>query len=141
MVEDIFRSMKSLLETDPSTTSATRPSGATCSARSWPWCCAKNYKTGWNVRAGGLERADVLRDLDRLQEVELSIGGKSYVMRTETKGTVGKVFPACGVAIPPTLRAADLSRTKEWTVTQDLAQSLARWRKSPPPEAGKTSYS
>ena len=85
-----------------------------------------------------LEWADVLRDLDRLQEVDLSIGGKSYVMRT--KGTVGKVFPACGVAIPPTLRAADPSRTKEWTVTQDLAQSLARWRKSPPPEVGKTSY-
>jgi hypothetical protein len=49
----------------------------------------------------------ILRDLDRLQEVELSIGGKSYVISTETKGTVGKVFPACGVAMPPTLGATD----------------------------------
>jgi len=59
-------------------------------------------RKGWS-----LEWADVLRDLDRLQEVRMSISGKSYLMRTETKGNVGKVFPACGVALPPTLRAAD----------------------------------
>jgi hypothetical protein len=41
-------------------------------------------RKGWS-----LEWADVLRDLDRPQEVELSIGGKSYVMRTETKGYCG----------------------------------------------------
>ena len=28
------------------------------------------------------------------------------VMRTETKGATGKVFQSCGVALPPTLRAA-----------------------------------
>jgi len=30
-------------------------------------------------------------------------------VRTETKGTVGKVFQACGVALPPTLRSAAAS--------------------------------
>ena len=59
-------------------------------------------RKGWK-----LEWADVMRDLDRLQEIEMSIDGKGYVVRTETKGTVGKVFQACGVAVPPTLRPAE----------------------------------
>jgi hypothetical protein len=57
---------------------------------------------GWS-----LEWTDVIGDLERLQEVEMSLDGKHYVVRTETKGTVGKVFQACGVALPPTLRSAD----------------------------------
>ena len=30
-----------------SSTVATRRSGATCSARSWPWCCGKSWNRGW----------------------------------------------------------------------------------------------
>jgi hypothetical protein len=63
---------------------------------------------GWS-----LEWADIIGDLDRLQEVEMSIQGKSYVVRTETKGTVGKVFHACGVALPPTLRQAEASEVRQ----------------------------
>jgi hypothetical protein len=59
-------------------------------------------RRGWD-----LEWADVINDLDRLQEVEMSIDGQSYVVRTETKGTVGKVFQVCGVALPPVLRPAE----------------------------------
>jgi hypothetical protein len=47
----------------------------------------------------------VIRDLNRLQEVELELDGKGYVLRTEAKGTVGKVFQACAVALPVTLRS------------------------------------
>jgi transposase len=54
---------------------------------------------GWK-----LEWADVIRDLDRLQEIDVQLGGKGYVLRTEVKGTLGKVFQACGVALPLTLR-------------------------------------
>ncbi len=54
-------------------------------------------------------RTDINGDLDRLQDVEMRIDGKSYVVRTETKGTVGKVFHARGVALPPTLRPAQAS--------------------------------
>jgi len=52
-----------------------------------------------------LEWADVIRDLDNLLEMEVSITGKGYVFRSEAKGTTGKVFQACGVALPPTLRS------------------------------------
>jgi len=33
------------------------------------------------------------------------VQGKGYRLRTETKGTLGAVFSACGVALPPELRA------------------------------------
>ena len=35
------------------------------------------------------------------------------VVRSETKRTVGKVFHACGVAIPPALRPADAPATAD----------------------------
>ena len=51
-----------------------------------------------------LEWADIVHDLDRLQEIDLKVEAKAYTLRTEAKGTVGKVFQACGIALPPTLR-------------------------------------
>ncbi len=49
--------------------------------------------------------ADVVRDLDNLVEMEVLIGGKGYVFRGQASGVAGKVFQACGVALPPALRA------------------------------------
>ena len=105
MVEDIFRSMKSLLET--------RPIYHKCdeTIRGHVFCSflalvlRKELQDRLERRGWDLEWADVISDLDRLQEVKMSISGKSYVVRTETQGTVGKVFQVCGVALPPTLRA------------------------------------
>ncbi len=53
-----------------------------------------------------LEWADIVHDLDHLQEIDLNLEDKAYTLRTEAKGTVGKVFQACGVALPPTVRSA-----------------------------------
>ncbi len=53
-----------------------------------------------------LEWADIVHDLDHLQEIELNFEGKACRLRTEAKGTVGKVFQACGVALPPAARCA-----------------------------------
>jgi hypothetical protein len=52
-----------------------------------------------------LEWADVIRDLDNLMEMEVSISGKGYVFRGQAPGVAGKVFQACGVALPPALRS------------------------------------
>jgi hypothetical protein len=49
---------------------------------------------------------DVVRDLSQLQETTSAIQEQQYVVRSETKGTITKVFQACGVAIPPVLRSA-----------------------------------
>ena len=105
MVEAIFRTMKSQL--------ATRPIFHKCddTIRGHVFCSflallmRKELEQRLEQRGWTLEWADVIRDLDRLQEIEIRLDGKRYLLRTETKGTTGKVFQACGVALPPTLRA------------------------------------
>ena len=104
MVEAIFRTMKSQL--------ATRPIFHKCddTIRGHVFCSflallmRKELEQRLEQRGWSLEWADVIRDLDRLQEIEIRLDGKRYLLRTETKGTTGKVFQACGVALPLTLR-------------------------------------
>ena len=57
-----------------------------------------------------LEWADVLADLDRVQEVELAHQGKRVVMRTPLTGTAGKVFQATRVALPPVYREIETAQ-------------------------------
>ena len=56
---------------------------------------------GWT-----LEWADIVRDLDHLDETTITVDGKHYVIRSQIKGTLGTLFQAAGVAIPPALRPA-----------------------------------
>ena len=55
---------------------------------------AKGLKPEW---------ADIILDLDRLQEVTVEKGGKRFLLRTATTGICGKLFHAVGVALPPTI--------------------------------------
>jgi hypothetical protein len=56
-----------------------------------------------------LEWADVIQDLDRLQSVTVEQDGKQFRLRSEAQGTVGKVFQAAGVAMPPTIQDVALT--------------------------------
>jgi hypothetical protein len=47
--------------------------------------------------------ADLLRDLDRLQEATIEKDGKRITTRTAVAGQVGSVFQAAGIALPPNL--------------------------------------
>jgi hypothetical protein len=58
-------------------------------------CAARGFQPEW---------AEVLRDLDRLQEVEVEQDGKRFVLRTPTTGCAGKVFQTLGIALPPNIR-------------------------------------
>ena len=111
MVEDVFRSMKSLLDT--------RPIFHKCdeTIRGHVFCSflalllRKQLQDKLAGKDGRLEWADVIRDLDNLVEMEITIAGKGYVFRGPAKGAVAKVFQSCGVALPPILRpssAADV---------------------------------
>ena len=105
MVEDVFRSMKSLLDT--------RPIYHKCdeTIRGHVFCSflalllRKQLEDRLASKDFHLEWADVIRDLDNLVEMEVVIGGKGYVFRGQTSGVAGKVFQVCGVALPPTLRS------------------------------------
>jgi len=49
-------------------------------------------------------KAEILRGLDNLQEVEALFQGKRFVLRSQLIGQAHKAFKAAGVALPPTLR-------------------------------------
>ena len=59
---------------------------------------AAGVKTEWGM---------LLRDLDRLQEIETEQEGKHFVLRTPVTGDVGRVFQALGIALPPNIRDAE----------------------------------
>ena len=104
MVEAVFRSMKTLLDT--------RPIHHRCdeTIRGHVFCSflalvlRKELEDRLARKQWRLEWAGVIRDLDNLLEMEVSITGKGYVFRSEAKGATDKVFQACGVALPPALR-------------------------------------
>jgi hypothetical protein len=106
MVEAIFRSMKSLLETRPiyHQKDETIRGHVFCSFLALVMRQELERRLaqhGWT-----LEWADIVRDLDHLQETTITVDDKNYVIRSQIKGTLGKVFQATGVAIPPAVRPA-----------------------------------
>jgi Transposase DDE domain len=52
------------------------------------------------------EWGDVLRDLDRLQEVAISKDGRQMALRTPATGVIGPLFKAARIALPPNVRDA-----------------------------------
>jgi transposase len=52
------------------------------------------------------EWGDVLRDLDRLQEVTITQDGRAMTLRTPATGTIGPLFKAARIALPPNIRDA-----------------------------------
>lgn len=104
MVEAIFRSMKSLLETRPifHKHDATIRGHVFCSFLALLLC--KELQDRLANKGLALEWADVIRELDSLVEMDLSVRGKQYTIRGQASTTVAQVFSACGVALPPVLR-------------------------------------
>ena len=104
MVEDVFRSMKSLLDTRPiyHKRDETIRGHVFCSFLAL--LLRKELQDRLARKEWKLEWADVIRDLDNLIEMEVAISGKGYVFRGQTSGVAGKAFQACGVALPPVLR-------------------------------------
>ena len=104
MVEDLFRTMKSILETRPiyHKRDETIRGHVFCSflalvlRRALEQCLEEKGET-W-------EWAEILRGLDNLQEVEALFQGKRFVLRSQVLGQAPKALMAAGVALPPTLR-------------------------------------
>jgi transposase len=103
-VEQLFRCAKSVLETRPvyHKRDETIRGHVFCSFLAL--VLMKELHDRLEARGLKLEWADIIRDLDRLQEVEIEQDKKRFVLRTQTQGTCGKIFQAVGVALPPTLR-------------------------------------
>jgi transposase len=101
MVEDIFRTTKSILET--------RPIFHKCNdtIRGHVFCSflaltlMKELEDRLAAAGHTLEWADILGDLEAMVQMQLSVGGKGYLVRSPTRGVAGKVFAACRLAVPP----------------------------------------
>lgn len=106
MVEAIFRSMKSILETRPiyHHKDETIRGHVFCSFLAL--LLRQELERRLEQHGWTLEWADIIRDLDHLQETTITVDEKDYVIRSQIKGTLGKVFQATGVAIPPAVRPA-----------------------------------
>jgi hypothetical protein len=105
MVEDLFRSMKSLLATRPiyHRLDGTIRGHVFCSFLALLLRTELENRLAAKGHAA-VEWGQILRDLDRLEEVELEKDGKRLLLRTDAVGVAGKIFQAVGVALPPTLR-------------------------------------
>ena len=103
-VEDLFRTSKSLFETRPifHQRDETIRGHVFCSFLAL--VLRKALLDRLEAAGQAFEWADVLRDLEALQEVEVAHQDKRFRLRTEARGTCGAVFRAVGVALPPTVQ-------------------------------------
>jgi hypothetical protein len=104
MVEDMFRTMKSILETRPiyHKRDETIRGHVFCSFLAL--LLRRALEQRLEAKGESWEWAEVVRGLDNLQEVEARFQGKRFVMRSQVLGQAHKAFMAAGVALPPTLR-------------------------------------
>ena len=101
MVEDIFRTAKSLL--------ATRPIFHKCdhTIRGHVFCSflalvlRKELQDRLLAAGHDLEWADIVRGLERLTETEIEQNGKRYLLRNPAPPAAGAVFRTLGIALPP----------------------------------------
>jgi len=104
MVEDMFRTMKSILETRPiyHKRDETIRGHVFCSFLAL--LLQRALEQRLEEKGETWEWAEILRGLDNLQEVEAVFQGKPFVLRSQVLGQAHKAFMAAGVALPPTLR-------------------------------------
>ncbi len=107
VVEEMFRSMKTLLET--------RPIWHKCdeTIRGHVFCTflslvlRKALQDRLAAAAVDEEWATVIADLKRFTYVDVERDGKRFRIRSRTAGCAGKVFQAVGVAVPRAVEASD----------------------------------
>lgn len=104
MVEEMFRTVKALLET--------RPIFHKCdeTIRGHVFCSylalllRKELQDRLEAQGDKLEWAELLRDLEALAYTEVESEGKRFLLRSDLAGTTAAVFRAVGVAIPPSVQ-------------------------------------
>jgi len=103
-VEQVFRDIKSILETRP----VFHQRDETIRGHVFCSFLALVLRKELNRRledAGvNFEWADIKQDLKALQETVIEENSKRLAVRSQSLGTCGKVFQAVGVALPPTIR-------------------------------------
>jgi hypothetical protein len=105
-VEEIFRTMKSILETRPIFHKCDETIAGHVFCSFLALVIRKKLHDELAARGWSLEWADIINDVDAVSEVSVTHASKKFVLRTEASGVAGKVFQAAGIALPPVLREA-----------------------------------
>ena len=102
----LLRTMKSLLETRPiyHKRDETIRGHVFCSFLAL--VLRKELQDRLDDQGIDVEWADLIRDLDALEEITVEQGDKRFLLRTEARTGCTAAFRAAGVALPPTLRTA-----------------------------------
>jgi transposase len=103
-VEDLFRRAKAVLRTRPIYHSSDAAIRGHVFCSFLALVLQKDLADRCRAAGVAVEWADLLRDLDRLQEATIDKDGKRITTRTPVAGQVGRVFQAAGVALPPNTR-------------------------------------
>lgn len=103
MVEEMFRTAKTLLETRPvfHHVDDTIRGHVFCSFLAL--VLRKELQDRLEAAGEHLEWAQILGDLEALPRVEVEHDDKQFLLRSELPGCCGTVFRAVGLAIPPTI--------------------------------------
>jgi hypothetical protein len=109
MVEELFRSMKSIIET--------RPIYHKCdeTIRGHVFCSflalvlLKELQARLAARGWQVEWQRLRDDLDALEEITVRTRGRTFVIRSQTQGDAGKALQAAGVALGCIVRLEDPS--------------------------------
>ena len=103
-VEQVFRDMKSVLETRPIYHQRDDTIRGHVFSSFLALVLRKELDRRLGLKGHDFEWSDIKQDLKALQEIIIEEDGKSLAIRSESMGTCGKVFQAVGVALPPTIR-------------------------------------
>jgi len=100
-VEDLFRRAKAALRTRPIYHSADAAIRGHVFCSFLALVLQKDLADRCHAAGVTVEWADLLRDLDRLQEATIDKDGRRITTRTPVAGQVGRVFQVAGIALPP----------------------------------------
>lgn len=101
MVENVFRTMKSGINTRPIFHHLDRTIRGHVFCSFLAILLRRELERRLIEKGYCLEWKEILHDLASVREVKTEISGKKVVFRSEMKGCAGKVFQATGVAVPP----------------------------------------
>jgi len=106
MVEDIFRTAKSLLATRPIFHKYDETIRGHIFCSFLALILRKELDDRLIAAGHDFEWADIVQDLERLCETEIEQDGKVYLLRNPAPGCAGPVLRTLGVALPPLVRSA-----------------------------------
>lgn len=104
MVEGMFRTLKSVLETRPVYHKGDETICGHVFCSFLGLVLLKEFQARMEARGWRVEWEYLKRDLDALEEITVKNAGRTFVIRSHTRGDAGKALQAAGVALGPTVR-------------------------------------